>query len=152
MNEFLVDVRHELKKLEHVVFVSLKFTRTRDVLMSALKKTVDVYEKIINSLLHWMLSKEMIDEIPMDTRSKKRLLEEHFPHKDIKNYLKFYGFLKKVIRAEYKVVDEHRRYITLVFDLDNGCTELDIDTLEDCYTNITKQFYDFVTNVIAEEA
>ena len=32
MNEFLVDVRHELKKLEHVVFVSLKFTRTNSII------------------------------------------------------------------------------------------------------------------------
>ena len=33
MNEYLLEAREELKRLEHILYVSLKYTRTVDVLI-----------------------------------------------------------------------------------------------------------------------
>ena len=47
MNESLIEAREELKRLEHIIYVSLKYTRTVDVILNALKRMVSTYDFII---------------------------------------------------------------------------------------------------------
>ena len=51
MNEFLAEAREELKRVEHIIYVSLKYTRTVDVLRNALNRLVSLFDFLIEVLV-----------------------------------------------------------------------------------------------------
>ena len=42
--EFMFESREELKRVEHIIYVSLKYTRTTDVLRNALLRFVSFFD------------------------------------------------------------------------------------------------------------
>jgi len=51
MNDYLLEAREELKRLEHIIYVSLKYTRTVDVIVNALTRMVSTFDLIIEAFL-----------------------------------------------------------------------------------------------------
>ncbi len=133
MNEYLFEAREELKRLEHIIYVSLKYTRTVDVIIGALNRLINVYDLIIEAFFIKAQQEDPKVVLPKSPALRATRLGEMFPDdKDLQKYLAFYAFLKTVLKSPYQRREEFRRHVTLIVDLDKCTAEIDIDNLTSC--------------------
>jgi hypothetical protein len=133
MKEYLLEAREELKRLEHIIYVSLKYTRTVDVILNALNRLVNVYDLIIEGFLEKAKREGLLSAVPRSPAFRATKLGELYPDdKDLQKYLSFYQFLKTVLKLPQKKREEYRRYVTLIVEIDQSTAEIDIDNLTSC--------------------
>ena len=62
--DYLGQAREELKRVDHLIFVSLKYTRTVDVLKSVLTRLINCFECIIIGVLNDAYEQKKIKAVP----------------------------------------------------------------------------------------
>ena len=148
MDEILITAREELKRFEHTIHVTLKYTRTIDVLLNALERLVSTYDIIFEALLENAKDNHLIVEIPKSPSLRSSLLIKIYPEdKELLKFITFYTFIRDTSKAKYKKREEYRRHVTLVVDFKNRTAEIDIDNLETC-ENVSFQFFDYAREII----
>jgi hypothetical protein len=149
MSEHLEEAVNELKRADHMIFVSLKYTRTCDVIKNIVERLMNCFDFTYDYLIEQLKEKKAIGDIPNIKSAKVDLLRDYF--KDNKDFLDFYNFyirLRKINKADFTRSQEFRRHVTLTAVLDDGVTvELNIDSIHDYYLK-TKSFVDFSVNFI----
>lgn len=141
MNEYLLAAHEELKRLEHIIYVSLKYTRTVDVIINALNRLVNIFDIIIEGFLIKFQEEGKIESIPKSPALRSLKLSKFFEDdKNFQCYLSFYTFLKNVLKAPHKKREEYRRHVTLIADLGNHTAEIKIDNLTNCEKFVHKFF------------
>ncbi|MBI2665741.1 hypothetical protein HYX12_03915 [Candidatus Woesearchaeota archaeon] len=141
MNELLLESREELKRLEHIIYVTLKYTRTVDVLVSALQRLVEIYDLIIEALLEKSKGEGKITALVKSPALRATRLGELFPEDQILNkHLTFYSFLKTILNQPFTKREEFRRHVTHVVVLEKSTAEIDIDNLVN-FERFAHQFF-----------
>ncbi|HLC90744.1 MAG TPA: hypothetical protein VJI15_03165 [Candidatus Nanoarchaeia archaeon] len=141
MEELLLEAREELKRLEHIIYVTLKYTRTVDVLVNALQRLVDIYDLIIEALLEKAKAEKLVDSLAKSPALRAKNLQELYADdKQLENYLKFYTFIKNLLKSPYSKREEFRRHVTHVVELENSTATIDIDNLVNC-ERFSHQFF-----------
>lgn len=141
INEYLLEAREELKRLEHIIYVSLKYTRTVDVILNAVSRLVDIYDLIIEGLLIKAKDEKKVAALPKSPALRAKRLEEIYTNDtEMVNYLSFYSFLKNVLKLPYEKRREYRRHVTLIVNLENSTAEVNIDNLTNCERFVHKFF------------
>ncbi|MDP3639971.1 MAG: hypothetical protein Q8R53_02090 [Nanoarchaeota archaeon] len=133
MNENLLEARDELKRLEHILYVSLKYTRTVDVLINALHRLVSIFDLIILALLEQAQAEKRLEALPKSPALRGTTLRDLYPEDEqLQRYLTFYLFLRTVLKLPHKKRQEYRRHVTLIVEVDNATAEIDSDNLLNC--------------------
>jgi hypothetical protein len=133
IQDILIEAREELKRLEHIIYVSLKYTRTVDVIINAVKRLVNIYDLMIEALLEKAKMEDKIDVLAKSPALRAtKLAEIYEDDAQLQKYLSFYAFLKTVLKLPYTKREEFRRHVTLVVELGNCTAEVDIDNLTNC--------------------
>jgi len=143
MKDYLLEAREELKRLEYIIYVSLKYTRTVDVIVNALNRLVSVYDLIIEAFMEKAKDEGIITALPKSPALRaNRFAEMHPDDAELQKYLSFYAFLKTVLKLPHSKRQEYRRHVTLVVELDKSTAEVDIDNLTNCEKFVYK-FFDY---------
>lgn len=122
----------ELRKIEHLVYVTLKYTRTVDIIRDVIKRLIICLDYQIDDILGYLKEKEKIKSVPQTPLQKIKLIEEtYLKDKKIKDFVDFYYMLKKAYNSEYKKKEEFRKNVALV----TKEVEIGIERL----TNLAKQ-------------
>lgn len=133
MNDYLLEAREELKRLEHIIFVSLKYTRTVDVIINALKRMVSTSDYIIYAYLTHAHEHQKIESIPKSPALRAKILKDLFPDDPkLQIYLTFYFFCKSTLLAPHEKREEFRRHVTLIVRHEHATTQVNIDNLTNC--------------------
>ncbi len=133
MNDYVLEAREELKRLEHIIYVSLKYSRTVDVIINALNRLVNVYELLIEAFLEKARQEGVISSLPKSPARRGVQLGELFPEEALlQKHLLFYQYLKNILKSNYAKREEYRRHVTHIVELDKATSEMNIDTLENC--------------------
>ena len=133
ITDYLLEAREELKRLEHIIYVSLKYTRTVDVIVNALNRLVDVYDLIIQAYLEKAKLDQKFSVLPKSPALRAKQLVELYPEDEkLAHYLTFYHFLKTVLKLPHSKRREYRRHVTLIVDLEKSTAEMNIDNLTNC--------------------
>lgn len=143
----------EFKRVDHLFYVSLKYTRTVDVLKNVMERIITCIDFCMESLLRYAREKgQLAEDTPKNAGLKAELVKKtysHFP--EIADTADFYLKLRKLVRAEYAKREEFRRHVTMIATIDKGeVVEVSIDVLKEYYDK-TKGFLDLVKRVIREE-
>ena len=148
VDEQLQGARSELRRVDHLIYVSLKYTRTVDVIRNTIARLINTYDCGVLALLMDLKSKKKIKDYPSSPGMKVELLEKKFSDDHIKQALEFYLLMRRIMKSDYTKREEYRRHVTMVTILDNNTNlEIDIDKLEEHYHK-TKEFINYITNVI----
>ncbi|MFH1641817.1 MAG: hypothetical protein ABIC04_02870 [Nanoarchaeota archaeon] len=149
MNPFLIDAMQEIKRVDHLVYVSLKYTRTVDVIKSVIDRVINAFDCIINALLGNLEEKKIISDIPTSPGLKIGLLQKHLKDEiELQKYLELYLTLRKIARCDYTKREEYRRHVTMIAALDDGnIIDVDID-LSNEYYETTKSFLTYARDFI----
>ena len=80
MKESLDLAKEELKRVDHLIYVSLKYTRTVDVLLSVVDRMINAYGFAIDSLLKIAKENKKIENMPdrdlLKAEETKKLYED----------------------------------------------------------------------------
>ena len=140
IQEFLEDAVSELKRVDHLVFVSLKYTRTVDVLLNIINRMIDGYEEMWGALLQRLHNNNVIEEIPEAPVPRAKLLEEHYmKHPEILENLQLYILLRKLHRSNPEREQEYRRHVAMRTVIDGREEVVNIDIISQ-YASVQKQF------------
>ncbi len=141
MNEYIFEAREELKRLEHILYVSLKYSRTVDVITNALNHLISVYDLIIEAFLEKAKDEGEIEALPKSPALRAKNLGELYPDdEEMQKYLIFYSFLKNILKHPHEKRQEFRRHVCRVSELDRATSEINIDNLMNCEKFIHKFF------------
>lgn len=148
MNEYLDNAKEELKRADHLIFVSLKYTRTVDVLKSVVERLINAFDFGIIALLEYLKEKKKkIKEYPNVVLIKCDLIKKKFKDNELSNYLDFYLLLRKVSKAKFTKRLEYRRHVTMIADVDGNFVEINLDNLKEHY-NKTQDFINYVEMIV----
>ena len=138
------EAKEEIKRADHLLFVTLKYTRTIDVIKNTISRLLEAYDNAIIYSLEYLKKKRRIKEIPLTPVSRAELLRENNKRDiNILDTLNGYFLLRKIQRAEYTKKEEFRKNVTLTVMHNDEVIEIDIKRLEELY-NKTKEFIDYI--------
>ena len=142
----------ELKRVDHLFWVSLKYTRTVDVIKNVIDRLINCIGFGLEALLKYAKDKKLIATIPTNAGLRCDLLRKTFPdNNELIDYINFYLRLRKLSKAEYTKKEEFRRHVTMIATIDKGeIVNVDIDILKEHYEK-TRNFLTFVKRTINEE-
>ena len=142
----------ELKRVDHLFWVSLKYTRTVDVIKHVIERLISFIGYGLEALLKYANEKKLVANIPENAGLRIELLRKTFPENaEIVEYINFYQKLRKLSKAEYTKREEFRRHVTMIATIDKGeIVEVSIDSLKEDYEK-TKVFIRLVKKIINEE-
>ena len=137
-DDYIGEANEELKRVDHLIFVSLKYTRTVDVLKNVLTRLINCFECIINGALAEALENRKVKQVPNAPIKKCSALKELYPGR-YDELIDFFLFLRKVNRAEYEKINEFRRHVALIAHTeDDGNVEVNIDVVTEYYRKAQK--------------
>lgn len=136
----------ELKRVDHLIFVTLKYTRTVDVIRSVLERLVSTLDFQIADLLEHYRKKGKLTAVPPAAMLRCRKLESVFPKdSEIKDMIDFYMELKKLVTSEYKKKEEYRKNVAMI----TKDAEITIDKLR-TYADETKRYINYLVELMGE--
>jgi hypothetical protein len=140
----LNEAKEEIKRADHLLFVTLKYTRTTDVIKSVIHRLLEAYDNAIIYALEFLKKKKKIKDIPLTPISRAELLRDNNKRDVvILDSLNGYFLLRKIQRAEYTKKEEFRKHVALTVMHNDEAIEINIETLEELY-NKTKEFIDYI--------
>lgn len=147
--EALENTIDELKRADHLFYVSLKYTRTVDMIRHVIERLISTNECAIEALLHYAKGKKLITEVPTTSAQRAELLKKVYPNDTYaQESLNMLALFLKLRRAKYTPREEYRRHVTMIATLDSKeIVEIKIDNLGEYYHK-TKGFVDYIHNLI----
>ena len=112
MLEDFESARGELQRAEHLIYVTLKYTRTGDVMKSIIERLINSMNYSITDMLDYAKQKNKIKDVPMSDIAKLELLkrvlkQEIMKYKNLKNKLELYIMFKNVSKSQVMVREEY---------------------------------------------
>ena len=145
MMEMLDDAGEELKRAEHLIYVSLKYTRTTDVLLNVISRMIEAYEHLIDVLLMYAQEKLDVEQLPKSPLEKGNLVKKTYSEQEIHDNIDLFFLLRKIYRAPYEKEQEYRRHVTLISTIDGREEIINIDVITQYY-EFQKQFFRYIVD------
>ena len=106
--DYKESAEQELKRADHLIYVTLKYTRTSEVIKNTIKRLISAIDFAALEALKYLKVKN-ISDIP---RRRIKQLEEKLP--EFKKEVKFYLLMKGIDAAPYSGKEEYRKNVTLL--------------------------------------
>lgn len=148
MNDYLDDASEELKRADHLIFVSLKYTRTCDVLKHIINRLINSIDFTFTALLEHMKEQGKLEEVPKAPIPKANKVKELFPDDEfIPEFADLFMRFRKISKADFSRASEFRRHVTMTVVVDDETIQINIDNITD-YFKRTKEFFAHVQDII----
>lgn len=150
MKEALDKAKEELKRVDHLIYVSLKYTRTCDVFKSIIERMINAIDFMIEAMLKKAKDEKKVDSIPQQPIAKCLLCADKTSHPELKEMCEFYLLLKKIDKTEFCRSKEFRRHVTMTVVLDGKNVEVNIDNITEYYKKI-RSYYEKIRKIVYGE-
>lgn len=131
----------ELKRADHLVFVSLKYTRTCDIMKNAIKRMIIAFELAMTDFLENRRKSKQLECVPGTVKEKATLVKAILGNPG-KKYLALYSLLKKIDKSDYTTVEEFRKHVTLKVKVPKPLDVKVVDLYR--FLDMTKEFVSFI--------
>lgn len=141
-------IEKERRVAEHLFYVSLKYTKTCDVILNLILRWQAMIEECVNALLEKAKKKKLIKNIPQAPRAKINLLMEALKkEKIVTDTLVLYLFLKKIPKLEHVREAEFRKGVNLKITDNEKVINIDMEKLK-MWQELLERFLSFVQHFI----
>ena len=149
MIESLSDAKEELKRVDHLIYVSLKYTRTADIFINTISRMIDAYNHMFDALLKYNVEQKVIKELPIAPIEKGNLLKELYKDdRQVIDNVNLYFMLRKIFRAKiHEKSQEYRRHVTMKVMVDNTEEIINIDIITQYYL-FQNEMFNRIKNII----
>ncbi len=138
MKEYLERANEELRRADHLIYVSLKYTRTADVLQSIIERLLRAFRFAELALLKYLKDKGKIEVIPDNVIARLKMIKEFFPNDEIGTLINLFMVMRRISKEEPVKSNEFRRGVRMSFVLGDYVISIDIDSIEEYYKEVEK--------------
>ena len=143
--------KKELKRADHLIFVSLKYTRTVDVIKNIVLRLISAFDYGFEALLEKVKEDGKITEVPKLSRLRIDGIKKYYgDDKLVQYFIEFYRLMKKIDKATFDRTLEYRRHVTMTAHLNGDKIEITIDIISD-YFERANEFLNHVKTLIGED-
>lgn len=128
--------KEELKRVDHLIYVSLKYTRTCDVFKNTITRMIDAIGFCLDAILRKLKEDGKIPDIPQAARAKAELVKEQFQDEKIQELVAFYLQLRQINRAEFTRAQEYRRHVTMTCIIEGSKVIVNIDIITEYFRKL----------------
>ncbi|MEM2017908.1 MAG: hypothetical protein QW585_01700 [Candidatus Pacearchaeota archaeon] len=111
MKNLLKEIKREQKMAEHLFYVSLKYTKSSDVILNLVQKWEKIMELCIELLLKKAKKKKQISVIPSAPKAKELLVRQIY--KELEEPLNLYALFRKMPNLEKIREHEFRKNVAI---------------------------------------
>jgi hypothetical protein len=148
MNPFLEEADEELKRADHLLYVSLKYTRTVDIIKSIVERLINTFDFSIEAMLMMLKDKGVVQTIPKSPGFRANIISDQYKAEPVmQDFLKFYSHLREISRADFQRSSEYRRHVKMTAMLDSGPVGVDIDKISEYYHK-ARVFAEFMKYIV----
>jgi len=141
-------IMKEKTSADHLLYVSLKYTKTCDVMLNLIERWKSMIDLCIDALLEKIKKKKKITAIPTAPKMKVITLRKVFKKEElVLKTLDIYEFFKKIPDLEKTRECEFRKHVCLTV-LNGKETRIDMDKLKE-YAELIDEFIKFVRMYLA---
>jgi len=133
--------REELKRADHLLYISLKYTRTTDVMKSVISRLINAFDFAILDSLNYLKNKKRVKTIFSNEMARAEDLKKKI--RKFKSYLELYFLLRRIEKTKHTSKEEFRKHVTLITDF----VEVDTPQLIE-YFKKTKEFIMIVEEMV----
>jgi hypothetical protein len=147
MRDVILRAKEEIKRADHLIFVSLKYTRTVDVIKSIIERLINTYDVVVSGILEKAEEEMKIFEVPKVPKQRVEEVLKLYPDDIMKDHLQFFLFLKKLDKAEYTCACEYRKHVHMTATFPKGeAVQVNMDDLKEYFVK-TKDFIIYIENL-----
>ena len=143
------EAKHELKRADHLIFVSLKYTRTIDVLASIIQRLINSCDFAIDALIEFSNKRKKDKTVSKIYKVKAEFIKGKFKKNEmIIEFIEFSDFLRRILKAEHLKREEFRKNVTLTaMEGDVEVMQVNMDVIKDYYRR-TCEYIDEISNMV----
>ncbi|MEM4259625.1 MAG: hypothetical protein QXG00_00155 [Candidatus Woesearchaeota archaeon] len=150
MLQSLDDAGEELKRVDHMVYVSLKYTRTSDVLKNIIARMVDAYIHLLDTLLKMAKNEKRIIDIPSRPLEKANLVRKLYEDEIVIKNVELFLLLREILHSDFKSESEFRRHVAIIVFIRGKEEIINIDNITEYY-HMQRDFYKFIRKKVLKE-
>lgn len=152
MRETLVEAYEELKRADHLLFVSLKYARTVDVIRNTIDRLIDAQELMLSALLELAIERGQLESTPGSPLEKAQKIRALYPDDPkVRALVELHLLLRQISKAEFERFREYRRHVAMSVKLKSGRRlDVTIDLLHD-YFSRTKEFFGYTKELLGKD-
>jgi len=132
--ENLIHLKRHLNSIEHMIYVSCKFTRTTEMLRKVMETIVLGYEQFFSVAYYTFLSEN--NEYSNTVQDKIRILSETLANRGINVDLSDYFLLKRLLISDFDCIGEYRKNLCLVSYIDDQEYVINMNKILEFYENL----------------
>jgi len=136
VEEIYEQCMEELKRVDHLIYVSLKYTRTCDVFKNVIRRMIEAIDFSLTALCKKLEQEKKITEVPQAAKPKCELLKQYHNDEKIVELVDFYLFLRQIDRAEFSRSSEFRRHVAMSCVVEGEEIMINIDIITAYYKKI----------------
>lgn len=147
----LEKIMKEKISADHLLYVSLKYTKTCDVILNLIRRWTVMIDDSIIGLLEQLKKKKKIKIIPTAPRQRTELVKEQFKKSpEVINAIVLYEFFKRIDNLRTIRESEFRKDVRLkIYDSGNEII-INLDKLKEYYT-ILETFISYVKQFLSSK-
>jgi len=146
MTTYTEEAKEEMKRADHLLFVTLKYARIVDVMYNIIERLNNACDIIVNEAV---TKSKKIKETPKTQFRRVKIFRELLKdNKNSKIFIDHYIDLRKLKSNRYSKKGEYRKNVTLIsIDEMESVTEINMDKLKDLFKK-TFGFIEFFSELI----
>jgi len=143
----LEKIMNEKTSADHLLYVSLKYTKTCDVMLNLIERWRSMIELCIDALLNKTKKQKIVNDIPVAPKMRVLALKQAFKKEPVViETMDLYEFFKRVPATERIKENEFRKNVCLTI-IDGKEVKIDMDKLKE-YAELLERFIKFVRSYL----
>jgi hypothetical protein len=129
---------------DHLLYVSLKYTKTSEVIENLILRWAVMIEHGIDRLLIQAKKKKMIKSIPISPKPRLDLIKETFKNKkEVMDAINLYEMFRKIDQLNKESEGEFRKNVALKISYRGQVVRIDLEKLKE-YSIILERFINYL--------
>lgn len=147
--DMLTEITKEKTSADHLLYVSLKYTKTCDVILNLIERWRSLIELSFDSLIQHAIDLKIIKVQPASPKEKVEYMRIYFKkNKSIQDIIPLYVFFKRVPTLQKSREGEFRKNVNLKIIEERKVTDINMDKLKE-YSDILEKFISAVKHELA---
>jgi len=143
------EIIKEKTSADHLLYVSLKYTKTCDVILNLLARWKSLIELCFDKLLRNLVEKEKIPAMSTNPKQKVEFMKKYFKKNSVvQEVIPLYIFFKRVPDLKKTREGEFRKNVNLKVFEATKTTEINMDKLGEYY-EIVDKFVNETRNILS---
>jgi len=133
------EIIKEKTSADHLLYVSLKYTKTCDVILNLLVRWKSLIEISFDAILRKMIENGKVPSMPTNPKQRIEFVKKYFSHNlDIQNIVPLYIFFKRVPDLNKTRSGEFRKNVNLKIIEPAKVTDINMEKLGEYYEAVEK--------------